>query len=72
MLESRMLCPRHQTEMVEATHWIKKDGHPFPKPVHVCTHDDCFYVHDSVNGYDQIAQTEPVGNSIWQVLSKRR
>jgi hypothetical protein len=35
MLESRRLCPRHQTEMVEATHWIKKDGHPFPKPVHV-------------------------------------
>ena len=72
MLEFPMFCPRHHTEMVEATHWVKQDGKPFPRPIHACGQDGCLYVYDVVNGYREVAETEPVGNAMSQVLSRRR
>lgn len=64
-------CPAHNTDMVLATHWIKLDGKPFPKPVHVCPVADCLYAHGG-EGYHKIPATEAVGNPIQDELRKNR
>ena len=63
------LCPVHRCEMTPATHWIKQDGRPFPKPVHVCLMSDCTQAHGP-EGHHQIPATEAVGNPIEMVLRK--
>ena len=69
MIEPR--CPTHNADMVPATHWIKVDGKPFPKPVHVCPVVDCLEAHGP-EGYHQIPATDPVGNPIEQVLERKQ
>lgn len=63
-------CPAHQIAMNPATHWIKLDGKPYPKPVHVCPVADCLQAHGP-EGYHLISATEAVGNPIEDVLKNK-
>jgi hypothetical protein len=65
------LCPIHQVGMLPATHWIKLDGKPFPKPVHVCPTTDCIQAHGP-EGYHLIPTTEAIGNPIEEVLKRAK
>src|SRR5215472_2065897 len=66
--EAEPHCPVHQTAMDPATHWVRREGKPFPAPCHVCTQPGCLYVYDPVRGYHELPENESIG----QPLSKVR
>jgi hypothetical protein len=53
--------------MVAATHWIQLDSKPFPKPCSVCPRANCFYVHDSANGFYTLPENTPIGHPVKNV-----
>jgi hypothetical protein len=61
-------CPDHKTEMVPATHWLKLNGRPFPKPVYVCDQTGCLYVYNIPHGYYKALENEPIGRPLTAVL----
>jgi hypothetical protein len=66
------VCPVHQTEMVAATHWVKLNGKPFPKPVFVCD-QECLHVFDPVtNSYSALPDDALIGQPIDYVVSRFR
>jgi hypothetical protein len=64
-------CPVHSTKMVPATRWIKLDGKPFPKPIHVCPTDGCLYVYDASHGYYKVPESEAIGNPLIDIPRSR-
>ena len=65
-------CPVHATAMRPATHWLRLDGKPFPKPIHVCTKPGCLYIYDIAQGYHEAPESEEIGNPLIDVLPRFR
>jgi hypothetical protein len=61
------ICPVHKIEMAPATRWVKRDNHPFPVPIHVCTKPHCLYVFDS-EGYRQEQENAVIGQPLSIVI----
>jgi hypothetical protein len=57
-------CPRHHLPMVEATHWVKLNNRPFPKPIHSCIMRGCVMAHDHIEGFYKASHSGPIGNLI--------
>jgi hypothetical protein len=55
-----MLCPRPQTEIGRSNSLDKTGRKACSATGSHLQADDCLYAHDSVTGYYEIAQTEPV------------
>jgi hypothetical protein len=67
------ICPTHKTEMFAATHWVRVDSKPFPKPVFVCTQANCLYVYDpATDTYSTVPEDAPIGQAIDAVVSRMR
>jgi hypothetical protein len=65
-------CPRHHLPMVKATHWVKLNDRPFPKPIHTCIMRGCLIVHDDVQGFYKASKGEPIGHSIPSAIHRMK
>ena len=69
--EAEPHCPVHQTAMVTATHWVQREGKPFPAPCDVCSQPGCLYVYDLAQGYHELPENELIGHPLSKALPPR-